>query len=106
MGNATNEKRPLGDLFDPDDNGHDDVTQSVVTDEQESPPTSKKRTTPIPSTVDGMEKCEISLTENAIKVLERRYLKKNENSEVIETPVELFNRVARLVASADSLYDP
>lgn len=103
MRNATNEKRPLGDLFDPDDNGHDDVTQSVVTDEQESPLTS---TTPIPSTVDGMEKCEISLTENAIKVLERRYLKKDENSEVIETPVELFNRVARFVASADSLYDP
>ena len=47
---------------------------------------------------------ELRLTENAVKVLERRYLKKNEEGEVIETPEEMFHRVARAVAEADRLY--
>ncbi|MCL5674586.1 MAG: vitamin B12-dependent ribonucleotide reductase [Candidatus Omnitrophica bacterium] len=42
---------------------------------------------------------------NALKVLERRYLSKNENGEIIETPEELFSRVARTIASADRLYN-
>ena len=47
---------------------------------------------------------DISLTPNALKVLERRYLKKNEEGRVIETPGELFRRVARSIASADLKY--
>ncbi len=47
---------------------------------------------------------DLQLTENAIKVLERRYLKKNEEGRVIETPAELFRRVARAIASADLKY--
>ena len=46
----------------------------------------------------------ISLTHNALKVLEKRYLKKNEIGKVVETPEELFRRVAKTVASADSNY--
>lgn len=46
----------------------------------------------------------INLTSNALKVLEKRYLKKNEEGKVVETPEELFRRVARHVAKADSLY--
>ena len=42
------------------------------------------------------------LTENAVKVLERRYLKKDANSgKVCETPREMFWRVATCVAHAD-----
>ncbi len=46
----------------------------------------------------------LGLTENAIKVLEKRYLKKNEKGEIIETPEQLFRRVARAIAEADKLY--
>ncbi len=46
----------------------------------------------------------LSLSANAVTVLEKRYLKRNEEGRVIETPEELFRRVARHVASADALY--
>jgi adenosylcobalamin-dependent ribonucleoside-diphosphate reductase len=44
------------------------------------------------------------LTDNAIKVLERRYLQKDEKdlTKVIETPEDLFRRVAHTVAQADA----
>jgi ribonucleoside-diphosphate reductase alpha chain len=44
------------------------------------------------------------LTPNAFKVLEKRYLKKNEEGKIVETPEELFRRIALHVASADSSY--
>ncbi len=45
------------------------------------------------------------LTSNAIKVLEKRYLIKDENGKTIETPEQMFRRVASTIAAADSLYD-
>ena len=48
----------------------------------------------------------LKLSENAVRVLERRYLKKDEQGRVIETPQEMFRRVARTVASAELLYNP
>ncbi|TET16968.1 MAG: ribonucleotide-diphosphate reductase subunit alpha, partial [Dehalococcoidia bacterium] len=47
-----------------------------------------------------------NLTENALRVLERRYLKKDTHGEVIETPEEMFRRVAEAIASAELIYDP
>ena len=47
---------------------------------------------------------ELKLSENALKVLERRYLKKDETGRVIETPDELFRRVAGTIAAADQDY--
>ena len=44
------------------------------------------------------------LAPNALKVLEKRYLKKNEEGAVVETPEELFRRVARFIAAADGQY--
>jgi ribonucleoside-diphosphate reductase alpha chain len=46
----------------------------------------------------------ISLTTNSIKVLERRYLKKDQNGKVAETPEELFWRVAEVISSVDKNY--
>lgn len=47
-----------------------------------------------------------TLSVNALRVLEKRYLAKNDGGEVIETPEELFRRVARNIAQADRFYDP
>ncbi len=44
------------------------------------------------------------LSKNAIKVLEKRYLKKNEDGQIVEKPEDLFRRVARSLAVADSQY--
>lgn len=48
----------------------------------------------------------LPLTENAIKVLERRYVKKDENGNPIEKPEDMFRRVARTIAEADLKHDP
>ena len=58
---------------------------------------------------DEMEKkqdSEIKLTENALRVLEKRYLKKDKNGQPSETPEQLFRRVARAIAAAELIYDP
>jgi len=47
----------------------------------------------------------ISLNENAVFVLEKRYLMKDKSGKVTETPVQLFRRVARTIAQADLKYD-
>jgi ribonucleoside-diphosphate reductase alpha chain len=48
----------------------------------------------------------ITLSDNALRVLERRYLTKDGEGIVIETPQELFRRVARHIASAELIYNP
>ncbi|MBI4187281.1 MAG: vitamin B12-dependent ribonucleotide reductase [Chloroflexi bacterium] len=47
----------------------------------------------------------IDITENARHVLKKRYLTKDKEGQVIETPEELFRRVARTIASAESIYN-
>lgn len=44
------------------------------------------------------------LSPNAMKVLEKRYLKKDASGNVAETPEDLFRRVAKNIATADSYY--
>ena len=48
----------------------------------------------------------IKLSDNALRVLERRYLTKDGEGKVIETPQELFRRVAKHIASAELVYNP
>ncbi|MFC1899401.1 vitamin B12-dependent ribonucleotide reductase [Chloroflexota bacterium] len=48
----------------------------------------------------------IKLTKNALHVLERRYLKKDKQGQVIETPEEMLCRVAEAIAAAELGYDP
>jgi ribonucleoside-diphosphate reductase alpha chain len=49
-------------------------------------------------------KDDIKLSYNSIKVLERRYLKKNEKGEIGETPRQMFHRIAENIAQADAPY--
>ena len=46
----------------------------------------------------------LQMTENAIKVLERRYLRKDGEGRITETPVDMLHRVAANIASADAQY--
>ena len=48
----------------------------------------------------------VDLTENARHVLEKRYLKKDKQGNVIETPEEMLRRVATAIAAAELIYDP
>ena len=47
---------------------------------------------------------ELKISSNALKVLEKRYLKKDDNGESVETPEDLFRRVAACVADSDRAY--
>ncbi len=46
----------------------------------------------------------MELTENALKVLEARYLLKDETGRVIESPREMFGRIAKTVAAVENVY--
>jgi len=46
----------------------------------------------------------LSLSENAIKVLEKRYLKRDKDGNCIETPFDMFSRVASSIAEAELQY--
>jgi ribonucleoside-diphosphate reductase alpha chain len=54
----------------------------------------------------GKEMEWVHLTQNAMTVLEKRYLQKDFQGNLTETPEEMFWRVARNVAQADRLYQP
>ncbi len=47
----------------------------------------------------------MQLSKNAIKVLERRYLTKDTEGRVLETPEDMFDRVAKHISQADKIYD-
>ena len=49
-------------------------------------------------------KNDLGLDINAVKVLQRRYLLQNEKGEVLETPLQLFRRVAHAVALVETKY--
>lgn len=45
-----------------------------------------------------------NISENCLKVLEKRYLMKDKDGKVIETPEGMFRRVSRYITKADKLY--
>ncbi|MBP7212179.1 vitamin B12-dependent ribonucleotide reductase [bacterium] len=46
----------------------------------------------------------VELSENAVKVLEKRYLKRDKNGDCVETPADMFRRVADSIAKGDLKY--
>ena len=46
----------------------------------------------------------LALSENAKTVLERRYLRKDKSGKAVETPAQMFRRVARHIAEAEKKY--
>ena len=51
-----------------------------------------------------MRACQDLISENGIRVLEARYLRRNAEGKIIETPGQLFERVARAIAEAELLH--
>lgn len=52
----------------------------------------------------GSSSAPAQLSANAITVLEKRYLIKDEQGQPTEQPEDLFGRVARTIAAPDRLY--
>jgi ribonucleoside-diphosphate reductase alpha chain len=48
----------------------------------------------------------LQLNENALCILQSRYLRKDHKGTIIESPEEMFHRVANHVASAETRFDP
>ncbi len=46
-----------------------------------------------------------SLSKNAVTVLEKRYLRRDQTGKVLEVPAQMFRRVAETIAAADALID-
>jgi len=97
-----------------DDRPKSTINQEITTMNQEKPKeipvTNKKEAEPMTEQMTRdettMESPEgLELTENALRVLERRYLQKDKEGQVIETPAELFRRVARAIAAAETGYN-
>ena len=63
-------------------------------------------TKPSPIRLDSsmFVKEELQLSENAKTVLERRYLKKDDSGKPLETPAQMFRRIARHIARAEAKY--
>ena len=47
----------------------------------------------------------LSLTKNAVTVLEKRYLRRDESGKVLEGPADMFRRVAETIASAEKVFN-
>jgi ribonucleoside-diphosphate reductase alpha chain len=63
-----------------------------------------KKTAPIHLDKSIFIKNELILSPNAKKVLERRYLKKDSEGRLVETPEQMFKRVAHHIARAEKAY--
>ncbi len=74
----------------------------------DTPVTGPSRDGPEPPRGESVDEelTEPVLDENAVTVLERRYLKKDEEGAVIERPADMFLRVARNIAEVERRYDP
>jgi ribonucleoside-diphosphate reductase alpha chain len=60
-----------------------------------------KSAAPVSASATGKE---LNLSDNCIKVLEKRYLKRDEDGTVVETAADMFSRVARTIAEGDRAY--
>jgi len=84
------------------------MVREILTEEptQQEEALPKKEELTMPAKAKVQPTSGINLTENALRVLERRYLKKDKQGQVIETPEAMFRRVAQAIASTELIYNP
>ena len=58
---------------------------------------------PSPALAAAAER-QVDLSDNALVVLEKRYLRKDGDGNVVETPEQMLRRVARAIAQAETIY--
>ncbi|MBI5886531.1 MAG: vitamin B12-dependent ribonucleotide reductase [Deltaproteobacteria bacterium] len=63
-----------------------------------------RHTTAHKKRADRPQRPEVRINENGVRVLEKRYLKKDSDGKPIETIADMFERVARNIAEADRRY--
>ena len=54
---------------------------------------------------ETMQTSTISFSSNALRVLEKRYLERDKEGQIIETPEDMFHRVAHYIAMAELIYN-
>ncbi len=82
------------------ENGQADVAKAYILYRQK-----RKEIREAKSLIYGVQD-DLKLSVNSIRVLEKRYLLKDGKGNVIETPSQMFRRVAKNIAAIDHLYDP
>ena len=53
----------------------------------------------------GVSNDELKLNINSVKILHNRYLLRNHDGEIIETPIQMFRRVAKVIAGVERKYE-
>jgi ribonucleoside-diphosphate reductase alpha chain len=82
--------------------GHPEIAKAFVKIEAGEPKAKVVERETAPPSREG----EPQLSANALRVLEKRYLAKDSQGKVIETPEQMFRRVAHVVADAELVFDP
>lgn len=85
-----------------------DTVKQIIAEKEQAveKPAQKQTVTAVVSESTSGAGTRLQLSQNALTVLEKRYLKKDSQGQVIETPEEMFRRVARHIASVETAYDP
>ncbi len=85
--------------------GHPEIAEVFSLEERKPMPTPIVPCREEERKIEGAAAPAIKLSPNALRVLEKRYLAKDSAGKAIETPEEMFHRVARSIAAAELAFN-